>query len=55
MIDAPAALDRLFEGFIEAMRVHCGFQLEPARVHLEVAFDQIVSALRSLHVLDSAA
>jgi AraC-like DNA-binding protein len=52
VIETPATLDRLFESFIEATRVHCGFQLEPARVHLEVAFEQIVGALESLHVLD---
>jgi AraC-like DNA-binding protein len=53
--DAPATLERRLEALIEAVRVHCGFRLEPASVHLEVAFDQVVSALESLHVLDRAA
>jgi AraC-like DNA-binding protein len=54
VIETPATLARQFESFIEAMRIHCGFQLEPARVHLEVAFDQVLSALDSLHVLDAS-
>jgi hypothetical protein len=53
--EAPATLERCFESFIETARLHCGFQLEPASVHLEVAFDQVMSALESLHVLDSSA
>jgi AraC-like DNA-binding protein len=53
--EAPATLERHFEGFLEAVRVHCGFQLESASVHLAVAFDDVVNALEGLHVLDPTA
>jgi AraC-like DNA-binding protein len=55
VVEAPAILERRFESFIEAARIHSGFQLEPAGVHLEVAFEQIMSVLESLHILDSSA
>ena len=40
-----------FEQYIEAVGAHCGYRLEPSRIHLEAGFDESAQALLSSGVL----
>jgi AraC-like DNA-binding protein len=50
--DSPSLLAPTFERYLEAVSVHCGYRLEPARAHIEAGFDPIVQALRAAAVVD---
>jgi AraC-like DNA-binding protein len=47
----PAALPARFDRFLEVVAIHCGYRLEPARAHLEAAFERIEEALRDRRAL----
>jgi AraC-like DNA-binding protein len=44
--EEPTALSARFDRYLEAVAIHCGYQLEPARAHLEAAFERIQESLR---------
>jgi AraC-like DNA-binding protein len=50
--EGPAELPARFERYFEAVAVHCGYQLEPARGHLEAGLDDVAAALVDGGALD---
>ena len=42
---SPKALPPRFERYLEIAAQHCGYRLEPVRVHLEVGFESILGGL----------
>ena len=42
---SPKALPPRFERYLEITAQHCGYRLEPVRVHLEVGFESILGGL----------
>jgi AraC-like DNA-binding protein len=48
----PAMLSPRFERYLQQVAVHSGYQVEPARAHLEVGFEQMSAALMRRGDLD---
>lgn len=50
--ERPGVLAARFDRYLEAVAVHCGYRIEPARAQLEVGFEQVTGALTSTGALD---
>ncbi len=48
----PGELPARFDRYLEAIAMHCGHQLEPARAHLEAGFEYLAGALLDAGALD---
>jgi AraC-like DNA-binding protein len=48
----PSTLSARFERYLQQVAVHSGYQLEPARAHLEVGFEKMSAALMKRGDLD---
>jgi AraC-like DNA-binding protein len=48
----PNLLSPRFERYIEAVLVHCGYRLEPARAHLEAGLERLAEPLLATGALD---
>ena len=51
--ERPDQFEARFDRFIEAIEANFGYRVEPSRVHLEVAFDQVAEGLVKGGALDS--
>jgi AraC-like DNA-binding protein len=50
--DRPNLLSPRFERYIEAVLVHCGYRLDPARAHLEAGLERLAEPLLATGALD---
>jgi AraC-like DNA-binding protein len=50
--ERPSLLAVQFERYLEAVGMHCGYRLEPARAHLEVGFERASDVLVQSGALD---
>jgi AraC-like DNA-binding protein len=50
--ERPGWLAARFDRYLEAVAVHCGYRVEPARAQLEVGFERVTDALTSTGALD---
>jgi AraC-like DNA-binding protein len=50
--ERPGELPALWERYLEAVALHCGYQVETARGHLEAGFEHVAGALLEGAVLD---
>jgi AraC-like DNA-binding protein len=50
--DRPSALPARFERYLQAVALRCGHQIDAARAHLEVGFEQMAKALIQSGALD---
>ena len=55
IVDSPPALMPRFEHFLDAVSVRTAHRLEPARAHLETAFESMTEPLLAMGLLDSKA
>ncbi len=51
--EKPRALSTRFERYLEAVAVRSGYRVEPARAHLEAAFERIAEAFRESGQVDA--
>jgi AraC-like DNA-binding protein len=50
--ERPGWLAARFDRYLEAVAVHCGYRLEPARAQLDIGFERVTDALTSNGALD---
>ncbi len=50
--ERPGLLAARFDRYLEAVAIHCGYRLEPARAQLEVGFERVTDTLTSTGALD---
>jgi AraC-like DNA-binding protein len=50
--ERPGLLAARFDRYLEAVAVHCGYRIEPARAQLEVGFERVTEVLTSTGALD---
>jgi AraC-like DNA-binding protein len=50
--ERPGELPARFDRYLEAIAMHCGHRLEPARAHLEAGFEYLAGALLDAGALD---
>ncbi|HEV8244789.1 MAG TPA: AraC family transcriptional regulator, partial [Polyangiaceae bacterium] len=48
----PGDLAARFDRFLEAVAIHCGYRVEPARAHLETGFERMAERLTGSGALD---
>jgi AraC-like DNA-binding protein len=51
--ERPGVLAARFDRYLEAVAVHCGYRLEPARAQLDIGFERVAEALTGTGALDA--
>jgi AraC-like DNA-binding protein len=51
--ERPGLLAARFDRYLEAVAVHCGYRLEPARAQLDIGFERVTDALTGTGALDA--